>query len=81
MNNTLNLLEKENIRFTISNFQSKDFGKLFTGRATYWKKIFWTFIGYFRRTYDLMRAPFYDAVFVNLWVTPWGRRYLKSFLF
>lgn len=68
----LNLLEKENIRFTISNFQSKRFWKIIYRKGYFLEKVFWTFMGYFRRTYDLMRAPFYDAVFVNLWVTPLG---------
>lgn len=68
----LKLLEKENIRFTISNFQSKRFWKIIYLKGYFLEKVFWTFVGYFRRTYDLMRVPFYDAVFVNLWVTPLG---------
>lgn len=38
-------------------------------------------MGYLRRTYDLLRAPFYDAVFVTLWATPLGPPVYEWFLF
>lgn len=68
----LDLLTNEGYRFTISSFQTNRFWKIIYKPGRIIEKIFWTVIGYLRRTWDLFRAPFYDAVFVNLWVTPFG---------
>jgi glycosyltransferase involved in cell wall biosynthesis len=66
------LLEETGYQFSISSFQTKRFWKIIYKPGRIAEKIFWTGIGYFRRVYDLLRAPFYDGVFVNLWVTPLG---------
>ncbi|HEY2722926.1 MAG TPA: hypothetical protein VGI82_14435 [Chitinophagaceae bacterium] len=68
----LDLLEKEGFQFTISPFQSRRFWKIIYKPGHVPEKIFWTCVGYLRRIFDLFRSPFYDAVFVNLWVTPLG---------
>ncbi len=77
----LGLLEKEGFRFTISSFQTRRLWDIIykPGRIT--EKIYWTGIGYLRRVWDLLRAPFYDAVFVNLWVTPLGFPFFERMLF
>ena len=77
----LDLLEKEGFEFTISSFQTNRFWDIVykPGRAA--EKIGWTAIGYLQRIGDLLRAPFYDAVFVNLWVTPLGFPFFERTLF
>lgn len=77
----LDLLEKEGFQFTISSFQTNRFWDIVykPGRAA--EKVWWTAIGYLRRIVDLLRAPFYDAVFVNLWVTPLGFPFFERLLF
>lgn len=77
----LDLMEKEGFEFTISSFQTSRFWDIVykPGRAA--EKIWWTAIGYLRRTGDILRAPFYDAVFVNLWVTPLGFPFFERILF
>lgn len=68
----LGLLEEQGYCFTISPFQSNRFWKIIYKPGRIPEKIFWTLIGYIRRACDLLRAPFYDMVFVNLWATPLG---------
>lgn len=68
----LDLLEKQGYSFTISSFQTRRFWNIIYKRGRIPEKIFWTLVGYLRRFGDLLRAPFYDLVFVNLWVTPLG---------
>ncbi|HYC40308.1 MAG TPA: glycosyltransferase, partial [Chitinophagaceae bacterium] len=77
----LPLLREQGYLFTISSFQSRRFWEIIykPGRTT--EKIFWTFVGYLRRTLDLLRAPFYEGVFVNLWVTPVGLPVFERMLF
>jgi glycosyltransferase involved in cell wall biosynthesis len=68
----LTLLEEQGYSFTISSFQSNRFWDIIYKPGRVPEKIFWTGIGYLRRIRDLLRAPFFDLVFVNLWVTPLG---------
>lgn len=77
----LDLLEKEGYEFTISSFQTKRFWDIVYKPGRTIEKIWWTAIGYIRRIGDLLRAPFYDAVFVNLWITPLGFPYFERILF
>jgi glycosyltransferase involved in cell wall biosynthesis len=77
----LDLLEKEGYAFTISSFQTNRFWNIVYKRGRTAEKIWWTAIGYLRRAGDLLRAPFYDAVFVNLWVTPIGFPFFERVLF
>ena len=57
---------------TISSFMSKRFWKIVYQKGNFLEKIFWTFCGYLIRIKDLFRLPFYDGVYVFLWVTPFG---------
>lgn len=77
----LPLLENEGYRFTISSFQTNAFWKIIYKPGRIAQKIFWTLYGYGKRVIDLLRAPFYDAVFVNLWVTPLGASFYERVLF
>jgi glycosyltransferase involved in cell wall biosynthesis len=77
----LDLLEKEGYEFTISSFQTNRFWNIVYKPGRTAEKIWWTAIGYLQRIGDLLRAPFYDAVFVNLWVTPLGFPFFERLLF
>jgi L-malate glycosyltransferase len=77
----LPLLEEEGYSFTISSFQTKRFWDIIYKPGKIAEKIGWTIAGYFRRLFDIVRAPFYDAVFVNLWVTPLGLPFFEQLLF
>jgi L-malate glycosyltransferase len=74
-------LENAGYDFTISSFQTKRLWNIIYKPGRTLEKIFWTGIGYVRRTWDLLRAPFYDGVFVNLWVTPIGFPLYERLLF
>jgi L-malate glycosyltransferase len=74
-------LEEEGYAFTISSFQSQRFWKIIYKPGRTVEKIFWTGIGYGKRFFDLLRSPVYDAVFVNLWVTPLGFPLFEKLLF
>jgi len=77
----LGLLENEGYSFTISSFQTQRFWNIVYKPGRVPEKIFWTLIGYFLRVIDLIRAPFYNGVFVNLWVTPLGFPVFEKMLF
>jgi L-malate glycosyltransferase len=77
----LELLEKEGYSFTISSFQTNRFWEIVYKPGRIAEKVGWTLVGYLRRTVDILRAPFYDAVFVNLWVTPLGAPFYERLLF
>lgn len=76
----LTLLEEAGYTFTISSFQTDRFWKIIYERGRIGEKALWTAVGYARRLRDLLRAPFYDAVFVNLWVTPLGPPWFEKAL-
>lgn len=66
------LLETEGFKFEISSFQSITFWEIIYKPGNILQKILWTIWGYLKRTYDILRAPYYDIIFINLWVTPFG---------
>ena len=74
-------LEKEGYAFTISNFQTQRFWKIIHKEGRVLEKIFWVLFGYLRRIGDLLRAPFYDGVFVTIWATPLGPPVYENLLF
>jgi len=77
----LGRLEESGYEFTISSFQTARFWKIIYAPGRTIEKIFWTCFGYCRRTWDLLRSPFYDGIFVNLWVTPLGSPLFERLLF
>lgn len=68
----LSAFEEAGYVITISSFQSKRFWKIIYKEGYIFEKIFWTFIGYCKRTYDLMRLPFYDGAYIFMAITPIG---------
>ncbi len=68
----LPLLEKEGYKFTISNFQTNRLWKIIHRPGRTIEKMFWFGVGYIKRAWDLVRAPYYNAVFVTIWATPIG---------
>jgi len=74
-------LEEAGYLFTISSFQTQRFWNIVYKPGRLIEKMFWTGIGYLKRIYDLFRAPFYDGVFVNLWITPLGFPFFERCLF
>jgi glycosyltransferase involved in cell wall biosynthesis len=76
----LDRLEKNGYSFTISAFQTRRFWAIIHKPGHTPEKVFWVFVGYLRRIVDLIRSPFYDAVFVNLWVTPLGPPIFENLL-
>jgi L-malate glycosyltransferase len=77
----LHLLEKEGYEFTISSFQSNHFWKIIHKPGYVLAKVFWVIYGYIKRLYDIFRSPFYDAVFVTIYVTPLGAPVYEKLLF
>ncbi|MEQ8909571.1 MAG: glycosyltransferase family 4 protein [Vicingaceae bacterium] len=51
---------------------TKKFWDIVYKPGNFWKKVFWTIWGHFLRVRDLFRLPFYDGVYIFLWVTPFG---------
>lgn len=74
-------LREHGYDFTISSFQTDRFWDIIYKPGRVPEKMFWTIVGYLKRVLDLFRAPFYDAVFVNLWVTPLGIPLFEQLLF
>ena len=77
----LSALEKEGYSFTISNFQTKRFWAIIHKKGRTIEKIFWVFVGYMKRGFDLLRAPFFNGVFVTIWATPLGLPVYEHLLF
>lgn len=77
----LGLLEAQGYHFTISSFQTSRLWDIIYKPGRTLEKIFWICVGYLKRAVDLVRAPFYDAVYVNLWVTPIGFPVFEHMLF
>lgn len=75
-----NYFRENNIDVVVSPFMTMHFWNIVYKRGFYLQKILWTFFGYLRRLIDLFRLPFYDCVYIHLWVTPFGPPTLE-FLF
>lgn len=65
----------------ISSFMSDAFWKIVYKPGKLHLKLWFTFLGYLRRIKDLFRAKRYDAVYVHLWVTPFGLPLFERLLF
>lgn len=68
----LKIFRENGYDFEISSFITKPFWKIVYKKGNLLPKIFWTLMGYFIRIRDLFRLRKYDAVYVFLWVTPFG---------
>ena len=65
-------LRSEGFELEVSPFMSEAFWKIVYKPGKLHLKAWHTFRGYLRRTRDLIRCRKYDAVYVHLWVTPFG---------
>ena len=65
-------LRENGYQITVSPFMTKRLWKIVYRKGHYFEKIFWTLYGYLRRIGDLVRLPFYDGLYVFLWVVPFG---------
>lgn len=57
---------------TISPFMTMSFWDIVYKEGHFFKKALWTIWGHILRIRDLFRLPFYDGVYLFLWVTPFG---------
>ncbi|MEQ8473917.1 MAG: glycosyltransferase family 4 protein [Marinoscillum sp.] len=64
--------EKAGYELTTSSFISESFWKIVYKKGYFFSKVIFTFSGYFRRFFDLLRIRRYDIVYVHLWLTPIG---------
>ncbi|MFK7905248.1 MAG: glycosyltransferase family 4 protein [Chitinophagales bacterium] len=68
----LTYLRSEGYDIEVSPFMSMAFWNVVYKKGHFLQKVFWTLVGYARRVVDLFRLPFYDGVYIFLWVTPFG---------
>jgi L-malate glycosyltransferase len=64
--------EAEGYRITTSPFMKPPLMRIVYHPGNAHKKVFWTLVGYLARVLDLFRLPFYDLVYIHLWVVPFG---------
>ncbi len=74
--------EESNYKVTVAPFNSKRLQKILYLKGNMLEKIMWFFWGYLKRFLTIPFLPFYDCVYVFLWVVPDGstlfeRVYLK----
>jgi glycosyltransferase involved in cell wall biosynthesis len=65
-------LRDNNYEIQVSSFMTVSFQNIIYSKGKFIRKVLWTLVGYFRRIYDLFRLPFYDGVYIFLYVTPFG---------
>ena len=59
-------------RITVTPFFGEFYYKILYTHGNYHKKIIGTLWGYLKRTLQILRLPFYDGIYVFLYVTPFG---------
>lgn len=68
----LDSIREAGYEVNVSSFITESFQKIVYKKGKTPQKIFWTMVGYLRRIRDLFRLHRYDAVYIFLWVTPFG---------
>ncbi|HPA30884.1 MAG TPA: glycosyltransferase [Bacteroidia bacterium] len=68
----LNLFRKEGYDIQVSSFMTYRFNNIVYKPGNIPEKIFWTLFGYIKRFLQLFTLWRYDAVYIFLWVTPFG---------
>ena len=63
---------KNGYRITVTPFFGKSYYKILYTPGNYHKKIIGTLWGYVKRTFQILRLPFYDGIYIFLYVTPFG---------
>lgn len=73
--------KEEGYELSISPFMSMAFWKIVYKKGRFFQKALYTLLGYLRRVYDLFRAPFYDGVYIFLWVSPFGLPIFENLIY
>jgi len=73
--------ENAGYSLTVSPFMSRAFWNVVYKKGHFFEKVVFTLAGYLRRFFDLIRAPFYDGIYVFLWVSPFGWPIFERLLF
>ena len=68
----LNLFRQEGYTIHVSSFMTPQFQNIVYKPGNILSKIFWTLYGYLKRFFELFILRRYDAVYIFLWVTPFG---------
>ncbi len=72
--------ESEGYDITIAPFMNHKLWAILYKEGFLFQKIYLTVIGYLKRIYDVFRAPFYDIIYIHLWVTPFGSSMFEYFV-
>jgi len=75
-----NYFEENGFQVTVSSFVTKKFWKILYKEGYFFKKAYFTLIGYVIRFLDLFRLCRYDIVYVHLWATPLGPPLFERFV-
>lgn len=65
-------LSRNGYKFTISSFYTPRAWNIIYRRGHIIEKFLWVAYGYLKRFFDLLRMPFFDGLYIHLWVTPLG---------
>lgn len=65
-------LNKNGYKFTVSPFYTPRAWNIIHRRGYLIEKALWVVYGYLKRSFDLLRMPFYGGLYIHLWVTPLG---------
>ena len=68
----LNYFKKNGFDYTIKSFMNNDFWQIVYLKKFYFKKIYYTIVGYINRIKLIFTLYKYDYVYIFLWVTPFG---------
>lgn len=67
--------EKNGYEITVSSFMTMPFWNIVYKKGHHIQKVLWTIFGYFKRYFDFIRIRKFDAVYIFLWVTPFGTKF------
>jgi glycosyltransferase involved in cell wall biosynthesis len=62
----------------VAPFMAKRCWEIVYRKGYFLEKCFWTLFGYLRRAVNLFQIPFYDGVYVFLWVVPFGPPFFEA---
>jgi glycosyltransferase involved in cell wall biosynthesis len=65
-------IEAAGYELTTSSFVDETFWKIIYAKGHLFLKVWYTFLGYYRRILDIFRLRKFDVVYIHLWVTPLG---------
>lgn len=68
----LDYFRKNGITVELSSFMTPEFRKIIYKRGHFFKKVFFTILGYLRRFRDVFRAKDFDIIYLHLEAAPFG---------